>query len=122
MFGRRRGNFEEQSPVPGGMTKYDEKYIFSTDGGFGSSANVGNNAFDGGNTNNFGAAVPQTETTATVMSMRDIPPTPAQTATEKPMVFKLRANNDVYVYEFSDRLEYYLKTDTCMLALGARAK
>lgn len=115
MFGRRRGNFEEQSPVPSdGMTKYDEKFIFSTDSvGMGKTDNIG--------ATGFGAATPQAETTTTVMSMRDIPP--AQTVVaEKPMVFKLRANNDVYVYEYSDRLEYYLKTDSCMLALGARNK
>ena len=120
MFGRRRGNFEEQSPVPGGMTKYDEKFVFSTDGGYSNPVSSASGAFNGGNAA-FGAP-PQAETTATVMSMRDIAPAPQQTAVEKPMVFKMRANNDVYVYEFSDRLEYYLKTDTCRLALGVRAK
>ena len=94
MFGRRRGNFEEQSPVPSdGMTKYDEKFIFSTDSGVGMGKVIDNVGATG-----FGATAPQAETTTTVMSMRDIPP--AQTVVaEKPMVFKLRASNDVYVYE-----------------------
>lgn len=99
------------------MTKYDEKFIFSTDSGLSMGKATDNVGATG-----FGAAIPQAETTTTtVMAMRDIPPTQTVVA-EKPMVFKLRANNDVYVYEYSDRLEYYLKTDSCMLALGARTK
>lgn len=102
MFGRRRNGFDNQSPVPSdGLTKYDEKYIFSTD------------------THSVGS--PQSDSPATVMSMRDISQ-PEQADRELPMVFRLRSNSDIYVYEYRDRLEYFLKTDTAMCGLGVRKK
>ncbi len=34
---------------------------------------------------------------------------------ERPMVFVLRSDKDMYVYEFSDRLEYYRRTEIGMV-------
>lgn len=100
IFGRRRNNFGQQSnPVPTddylNLTKYDEKFILPTD--------VGAQA---------AAQSPLAETT-TVTAVRDLQSTDAQTA-ERPMVFLSKEHSDIYIYEYSDRLEYYVKTATCM--------
>lgn len=112
-FGRRRGGFGEQaSPAPTddylNLTKYDEKFILPTDGGL--------------------PLQQQTEPRvdgATVTAVRDLQQTePQQLAqqTERPMVFLSRAHSDIYIYEYSDRLEYYVKTATCMFKFNTVAK
>jgi len=45
-----------------------------------------------------------------------------QTATERPMVFVSKEHSDIYIYEYSDRLEYYVKTATCMYKFDTVAK
>lgn len=43
-------------------------------------------------------------------------------AAERPMVFALRAFKDVYVYEYSDRLEYYNHTADGMVKCNVEYK
>ncbi len=42
--------------------------------------------------------------------------------TERPMVFALRSDSSLYVYEFSDRLEFYRNTDGGMLLCNVEYK
>ncbi|MCH5165967.1 MAG: hypothetical protein J1G01_06160 [Clostridiales bacterium] len=101
IFNRRRGIDRQESPKPTDdylnlLTKYDEKYILPTD--------------------NAGPQMPQQDfsaTTATATMVGDMQSVGMQTE-ERPMVFVMRENKDIFVYEYSDRLEYYLKTDSSM--------
>ena len=43
-------------------------------------------------------------------------------AAERPMVFALREHRDVYVYEYSDRLEYYKHTSEGMVKCNTEYK
>lgn len=113
---RRRGHFEEsgQTALPEELNKYDEKYMLPTDGAFG-----------------FGTAPEQVtvQPTQPVMAVNDgtfgfapeqgasrsnntsQPVTPVG---ERPMVFALRSDSSLFVYEYSDRLEIYRNTGAGM--------
>ena len=113
IFGRRR-NFDrplgpnDRQPD---LTGYDEKQVFSTDGLFGGAPvqqpvvqpvvqpTVDYTSFAQSGAANYGAVATE---------MREIP------APEKPMVFAMRGHSDIYIYEYSDRLEYYVKASTKM--------
>ena len=102
LFGRRRGGFGEQtSPAPTddylNLTKYDEKFILPTDGGL-------------------------RQRCPTVTAVRELAQDAPLQQTERPMVFLSRAHSDIYIYEYSDRLEYYVKTATCMFKCNTVTK
>lgn len=112
LFNRRRNNFDggqAQTPAPTddylNLTKYDEKFILPTDSGaqsaFGEAPSLG---------------------TATITSVRDIPVAEQQQGGERPMVFLSRKHNDIYIYEYSDRLEYYIRTSNSMMMLTSVKK
>lgn len=105
MFGssRRRslGGQSEQN-----STGYTEKTVFPTD--FGSPEN-----------SNYQNATPQ-ELGMQNGLFGDTAPQPGAYSPntqkpELPMVFASRLNSDVYVYEYPDRLEWYVRTSTCMM-------
>ncbi len=121
--GRRRA-FGRQNDSEQNSTGYSEKTVFPTD--FGSPENNNyqnaytptapqNNGFDGGYAQNSspigGYAQPAPQNYAYAQSAS--PVATAQVG-ELPMVFASRTHNDIYIYEYSDRLEYYLKTATSM--------
>ena len=109
LFGRRRGGFGEQTNPPPpddylNLTKYDEKFILPTDGGLQSQQ-------------------PESSAdTATVTAVRELAQDAPLQQTERPMVFLSRAHSDIYIYEYSDRLEYYVKTATCMFKFNTVTK
>lgn len=94
MFNRRRGGFGNDSPVPdndfNGMTGYEEKTVFPMESGV--------------------APSPASSTTAVENYGFD----PASITGERPRVFTSRENAGVYIYEYSDRLEYFVKLENSM--------
>ncbi len=113
---RRRGHFEEsgQTAMPEELNKYDEKYMLPTDGAFG-----------------FGTAPEQVTVQPTqqpVMTASDAfgfmpeqninrntnAAQPVPPVGERPMVFALRSDSSLFVYEYSDRLEIYRNTGAGM--------
>ena len=106
MFGHRRRGRDDESPVPSdGFASaggYEEKTVFSVDGGVKRQEEQSYSANPMGSSGYDYAAT--------------------QTATERPMVFVLRENNSVYVYEYSDRLEYYVKLDRTMFMFNVVKK
>ena len=64
----------------------------------------------------FGGAAQQGFGTAAQSAIGTADPVGASSAvgTERPMVFALRNYKDMYVYEYSDRLEYYCRTENGM--------
>lgn len=92
------------------LTKYDEKYILPTDGGaYGDGGMYGVSET---------AASPQARTADTASSAA----IPVATSTDRPMVFALRNYKDMYVYEYPDRLEYYVKTASGMFLYNTEPK
>lgn len=97
IFRRRNGFDRTDDPVPSptddrlNLTNYVERTVIPTDAGYGYTA-------------------PATEPlAATTTAVSDF----AETA-EQPMVFASREHSGIYIYEYSDRLEYYVRTATCM--------
>ena len=95
MFGRRRNGLGAQSPVPDpdkypNLTNYEERFVRPTEP-----------------TQPFAAEPAPAFTGADIAQQVAV-------ATERPMVFVSKAHSDIYIYEYSDRLEYYVKTSTCM--------
>ena len=129
----RRRNFGESNPIDSedwsNLTKYDEKYILPTDG----TANVAQDpvpvpqsmasvpAQGYGQQEQSSAATVATEQPVYSVG-RGYTQAPSEIATERPMVFALRAYKDVYVYEYSDRLEYYKHTETGMIKCNSEYK
>ncbi|MCH5155256.1 MAG: hypothetical protein J1F69_01490 [Clostridiales bacterium] len=126
MFGRRRSfdrNDNEQN-----ATGYREKTVFSTDFGSPENSNYQNSGAQGPQ-DNFGGyaqsgygdfsqnAAPQnygytqSATQGTATQVQDLP-----------MVFASRKHSDIYVYEYPDRVEWYLKTATCMHLFDTQKK
>ncbi len=124
MFPSRRRPFNTESPVTGeNLTGYDERYELPADnaGAFGYSQDArpaqnqnasaqpslfGQNAFGQAQQSSVGAA------TAVA----------AETVKERPMVFALRAFSDMFVYEYSDRFEYYRRTPDGMVRCNTEYK
>lgn len=121
----RRRSFDRTNNSEQNSTGYSEKTVFPTD--FGSPENNNyqnaytptapqNNGYDGGyaqnpTPQNIGTQPSQPQSYAYAQSAA--PVATAQVG-ELPMVFASRTHKDVYVYEYHDRLEWYLKTATCM--------
>lgn len=102
MFGRRR-NSGANDVLPD-STNYQEKTVFTTDGGPSDySGAVGSQS-------PFGA--PYLGDAGTFTEMRPIQSAPKTEAL--PMVFASRVHKDIYIYEYPDRFEYYLRTATSM--------
>ena len=111
MFGssRRRslGGQDEQN-----STGYSEKTVFPTDFGSPENSNFQNAGQQTGASNGlFGDVAPQGGGYA-----------PTIPKTELPMVFATLENSDMYIYEYSDRLEWYVRTSTCMLLVRTAKK
>lgn len=101
------------SDIQPDLTGYEEKQIFPTDGMFGNNGYnqpvqpvapsvqpVDYTGFTGNaSVANYGGVATE---------MREI------NTVEKPMVFAMRGHSDIYIYEYSDRLEYYVKASTKM--------
>ena len=136
MFGRRRA-FDRQNDNEQNSTGYSEKTVFSTDFGSPENSNYQNvapsapqndmygsysqNDMYGSYAQNVGGyaqpAAPQNYGYAQSASQ-----TPIAQAQDLPMVFASRKHSDMYVYEYPDRLEWYLKTATCMYLLDTQKK
>lgn len=122
MFPSRRRPFNTESPVTGeNLTGYDERYDLPVNG---SGAGVGH-AQDAPAQNgisvqpglfdqSFGQAQPVA--TATAVAAESAP------IKERPMVFALRAFSDMFVYEYSDRFEYYRRTPDGMVRCNTEYK
>ena len=131
MFSGRRRPFNTDRPVTGeNLTGYDERYELPIESGSqGSTFGATQNAAPAQSFNGFGAppqdlfggsafGAPQTESkvaTATA-PMQDVSGLrqDGQSSFERPMVFALRAFSDMFVYEYSDRFEYYRRTPNGM--------
>ncbi len=104
MFGRRRRNgFDGDGLIPddngfNGMTGYEEKTVFPAD---------------------FGKTVEPAAQTAT--AVRDGFSATSTTA-ERPMVFVSKENSGVFIYEYADRLEYYVKLESSMFMFNVVKK
>lgn len=136
IFDRRRG-FGSQ-PVQPNATGYREKTIFDTDGfgalqqdapqpeqqptasqypyaaaqdgyGMGAQQSYGQNGVYGG----YGATQ-NAQSGAYTATAQDYSGDASYMPRELPRVFASREHEDIYIYEYSDRLEYYLKTKTRM--------
>lgn len=124
--GNRRRSFDRQNDNEQNSTGYREKTVFSTDfgvsennnyqnGGYNQSAPQ-NNGFDGGHAQN---AAPNDGGYANTAQQsygyaQSAAPVATAQASDLPMVFASRTHRDIYVYEYPDRVEWYLKTATCM--------
>lgn len=97
-LGRRRESFGAVKPEPPvdymnfSNTDPHEKSVYPMNGG-------------------YGAFTPPPAATSPVTATCDPRP---EIAVERPMVFSTKENSDVFIYEYSDRLEYYVRTATCM--------
>lgn len=122
-FDRTNNNGEQNS------TGYSEKTVFPTDFGSPENNNYQNgyaqpaapqsNMYDGGyaqnsELNNGGYAQPAQPQNYGYAAPQSVTPVATAPVGGLPMVFASRTHKDVYVYEYSDRLEWYLKTATCM--------
>ncbi|MDE6617746.1 MAG: hypothetical protein K2K13_01825 [Clostridiales bacterium] len=122
-FDRTNNNSEQNS------TGYSEKTVFPTD--FGSPENNNyqngyaqptapqNSMYDAGyaqnsEPNNGGYAQPAQPQNYGYAAQQSATPVATAPVSGLPMVFASRTHKDVYVYEYNDRLEWYLKTATCM--------
>jgi len=96
LFGNRRRQDFNDSPVPdrdfNEMTGAEEKRVFSTD-------------------------MQAQQTTATKTVTADVNGygfEPASVVGERPRVFTSRENSGIYIYEYSDRLEHFVKLENSM--------
>lgn len=108
-FGNRRRSFDRQNDNEQNSTGYSEKTVFPTD--FGNPDNNYQNGYAQPAPTDGGYAQPSQQGYAYAQSAS--PVATAQTR-ELPMVFASHNHPDMYVYEYSDRLEWYLKTATSM--------
>lgn len=106
MFGSSRRRAFDRQNEDQNSTGYSEKTVFSTD--FGAPQNTYQNGMYG--QSDYAQSAPQNN----AMNAPYTGNTLTETAQEKPMVFASREHSDIYIYEYSDRLEYYLKTATSM--------
>lgn len=122
MFPSRRRPFNTESPVTGeNLTGYDERYDLPVNGsgaGVGlaqdAPAQNGVSVQPGLFDRSFGQAQPVA--TATAVAAESAP------IKERPMVFALRAFSDMFVYEYSDRFEYYRRTPDGMVRCNTEYK
>lgn len=93
------------------LTKFEEKYILPTDAGVSPAPAAPAPSGYG--------FVPPAQQQTPVPSVQNYATSPAA---ERPLVFALRAFKDVYVYEYSDRLEYYNHTADGMVKCNVEYK
>ncbi len=137
-----RRRFNDSVPSSGNNdyadnTKYDEKYIMPTDAvtpDFGTSSVYAAPAQEPGRTQSFRdpMAEPDRMQPSARPSLYAAPRTEQQNTgygasqptqrSEAPMVFALRSDPTLFVYEFSDRLEYYRNTPTGMMLCNVEYK
>ena len=111
-FGRRRA-FDNNNNNDQNSTGYQEKTVFPTDF---SAPEYSNNYQSGGFAQDNGYAqtpAPQNGmyTQNPGVYTQSMGGTATEVAQERPRVFASRKHGDMYVYEYSDRIEWYLKTD-----------
>ena len=123
--GGRRRSFDRQNNNDQNSTGYSEKTVFPTDfggqennnfqNGYAQPTTPQNNGYDGyaQNQTPAGGMYAQQAQHNYAYAQSSAPVTTAQMR-ELPMVFASRTHSDVYIYEYSDRLEYYLRTATSM--------
>lgn len=124
----RRSRFGEDSELSKNSdyadnTKYDEKYVMPTKGGasaFGTSSVYSAPAEQPGQTRMFGD--PMTDAVRGPSLYANSVPTNGTGTAEAPRVFALRSDPTLYVYEYSDRLEYYRNTPTGMMLCNVEYK
>lgn len=109
-FGRRRAFDRTNNNDDQNATGYQEKTVFPTDFG---SPEV-NNYQNGGYAQDYGTQSTAPQNSAYAQNgvyTQSMGGTATEVAQERPLVFASRKHNDIFVYEYSDRLEWYLKTD-----------
>lgn len=104
-FNRRRSEFDRAAVGRDeqlNLTNYDERTVIPTES-VPPVMPVSMQPID--------TSMPATSTVSVpVGTAQPVPPPP----TERPMVFVSREHPGIYIYEYSDRLEYYMRTNTCM--------
>lgn len=114
IFGRRR-NFERQMQdrvENPDLTNYEEKKVFAADGGMSPIPDYG--TFGTSDFSGINTSADHSQPSAPAMTeMHPIPTASVQTEM-RPMVFAMKGHSDIYVYEYPDRLEYYVKASTKM--------
>lgn len=117
MFERRRrldGDKSATSEENLNLTKYSEKYILPTDGGAVGTQGV----------SDFYTTMPQDSSSASPVSVAPAPTyeKAQEDIGERPLVFAVKNHRNMYVYEYSDRLEYYLRTQNGMFLYNKEFK
>lgn len=109
-FGNRRRAFDNNNNNDQNGTGYQEKKVFPTDF---SAPEYSNNYQSGGyaQDNGYTRPAPQNSGAQSGVYTQSMGGTMTEVAQERPMVFASRKHSDMYVYEYSDRVEWYLKTD-----------
>lgn len=109
IFNRRRAGMDSQlAPEPAedhlNLTNYVERTVIPTDGynAVPSAQNV----------------APAASTTTAVRDNAS----DNVSAVERPMVFKSKQHPDMFIYEYSDRLEYYIRTASDMVCFRTEKK
>lgn len=110
-LGRRRA-FDNNNTNDQNATGYQEKTVFPTDF---SAPEYSNNYQSGGYAQDNGYAQNGAPQNSMVQNSgtytQSMGGTATEVAQERPMVFASRKHNDIFIYEYSDRIEWYLKTD-----------
>ncbi len=145
---RRRNGFDGYPVHEENLTKYDEKFTVPTEQptGFGSmyggqspvqtpAPDPSDRSFVFGQSDRVdgrASVFPQPSASAfnAVPPVKQEEPAPAQrefnsapvVSSERPMVFVLRDDENMFVYEYSDRLEYYRRTDVGMVHCATKYK
>lgn len=120
----RRRRFDPTPDDDYNPTNYDEKYVIPTGVGaelqqqqsmFGSAPDYTAPVYKNEQPLGFGAAAAPAAAGVGSDAVK-------ATAAEQPMVFALRSDAQLYVYEYSDRLEYYRNTPGGMLLCNIENK
>lgn len=119
----RRRRFDPTPDDDYNPTNYDEKFVIPTGGGaqmqqsgmFGAAPAYTAPVYKTEQPLGFGAAA--APASAAVGSESE-----KTASAEQPMVFALRSDSQLYVYEYSDRLEYYRNTPGGMLLCNIENK
>lgn len=128
-FNRRRSFDRNQAGVQPDSTGYQEKTVYSadvsgqySDNGFASQAqqsgaySVGAQGYGAPNSDAQGYGA-QSYGMPSGQTVTDVDYPPVEKQTELPKVYASREHPDIYIYEFSDRLEYYFRTANSMCKL-----
>ena len=126
----RRSRFGDGPELPGNSdyadnTKYNEKYVMPTRGtapDFGTSSVYSEPTEYPGQVRMFNDPMTGASRGASQHASSITPQNGAQNTSEAPMVFALRSDPSLYVYEYSDKLEYYRHTPTGMMLCNIEYK